>query len=166
MSAALYLVRHAVAEERGTWAGPDELRPLTWTGWRQALALGERMGALGASSFRASPTVRCRDTLVPWAHSLGLEVGDDPQLFEDGEPSGRAEALQLLDRLVGVPEGTVVACTHGNLLLPLLAALDQGGSPRCPKGGVWRVNPAPGGGPRGPAVYLGRLDPQALGWKA
>lgn len=164
-AATLYLVRHAVAEDRGVWSGPDALRPLTPVGWRQAVALAEQLGRSGVKACLSSPTVRCQDTLFPGAHSLGLAVEDDPLLFEDEEPRGREAALQLLQRLLAHPAGTVAACTHGNVLLPLLAALDDGSASRCPKGGLWRVDSDPQGRPRGPAVFLGRLDPQSLAWK-
>ena len=46
----LYLVRHAKAEKRSSWEGPDALRPLSEAGTRQAEGLGERLAFLDESS--------------------------------------------------------------------------------------------------------------------
>ena len=162
---AVYLVRHALAGERGSWAGPDALRPLTATGWRQATALLEVLLPAGVRRFVSSPSTRCRDTLIPAAHAAGLEVEDDPLLFEDQEPQGPKEARDRLAKLLGTGPGPVAACTHGNLMLAFVAAAG-GKSPRCPKGGVWRLELNGGGGDWASPLYLGRLDPQQLSWRA
>jgi phosphohistidine phosphatase SixA len=162
---AIYLVRHAVAGERGAFAGPDPLRPLTATGWRQALAVADVLVPAGVRRYLSSPTVRCRDTLIPAAHAAALEVEDEPLLFEDQEPSGPREARERLLQLLGKGPGPVTICTHGNLMLAFVEAAG-GRAARCPKGGVWRLEVDQGGDGWASPLYLGRLDPQQLTWRA
>ncbi len=162
---AIYLVRHAVAGERGAFAGPDPLRPLTVTGWRQALAVVDVLVPVGVRRYLSSPSVRCRDTLIPAAHAAALEIEDEPGLFEDQEPSGPKEARERLVQLLGKGPGPLAICTHGNLMLAFVEAAG-GRSPRCPKGGVWRLEVDGDGAEWASPLYLGRLDPQQLSWRA
>ncbi len=165
---SLYLVRHAVAADQGAWPQPDAMRPLTALGWQQALAIGELLSQAQVQTFRASPTVRCRDTLLPAAHTAGLEVEDSPRLFEQAGPASPGEALQLLQELISsyFVNGTTVAaaCSHGNVLLPLLEAAATGAGTSCPKGGVWKLDVA--SGEVTSVTFLGRLMPATGKWEA
>ena len=51
---AIHLIRHAKAKNRLEWSEPDELRPLTKRGRREASALAERL----ASEELATPSLR------------------------------------------------------------------------------------------------------------
>ncbi len=165
---ALYLVRHGVAQDQGSWALPDEMRPLTDFGWQQAVMVGDLLARAGVTRFISSPTVRCRDTLLPGAHLVGLEVVDDRQLFETNEPRDRAASLELLKLLAATGlEGGIeraALCTHGNVLLPLLSALDGANPGRCPKGGVWRLELDRDRARVAKVEYLGRLHPDSGVW--
>ncbi len=165
---SLYLVRHAVAADQGSWSQPDASRPLTEFGWEQALALAQVLGRVRVEAFRASPTVRCRDTLVPAAHTIGLAVEDDPLLFEAAQPTGPDEARQMLRSLVEsyLPAGVQIAaaCSHGNVLLPLLEAASPGAGARCPKGGLWKLELD--GSAVGSVSFIGRLVPATGKWEA
>jgi len=165
---SLYLVRHAVAADQDSWSQPDASRPLTEFGWQQALALAQVLGRVRVEAFRASPTVRCQDTLVPAAHTTGLAVEDDPLLFEGAQPTGPEEAGQMLRRLIesyftaGVQ--VAAACSHGNVLLPLLEAASPGAGARCPKGGLWKLE-IDGSALRS-VSFVGRLVPATSKWEA
>lgn len=160
--ANVYLVRHALAADRGRWRGPDDHRPLTELGWRQAVALVGRLRDTRA--FVTSPTVRCSDTLLPAAHALGLPVIGDERLREGREPQTWEEAAALLDALsadhLSGGEGALAICSHGDVLPALLPPGDHVRT--CPKGGVWLV---PCASPVPKPAYLGRLDPEALTWQ-
>jgi phosphohistidine phosphatase SixA len=163
---SLYLVRHAVARERDGWQKPDQLRPLNQAGWRQAVVLADLLADAGIDRHWSSPATRCRDTLQPLAHATGLDVEDDARLFEGAlgsDPSAAGAALRnLMKAYFGEGTRRVAACSHGDLLPPLLEAAGASVS-RCPKGGVWRLDLPDDKDRVSQAVYLGRPDPGG-GW--
>ncbi|MGH7610316.1 MAG: SixA phosphatase family protein [Candidatus Dormibacteria bacterium] len=161
---SLYLIRHAIAEERDAWRHPDHLRPLSQAGWRQAAALADLLAEAGIEAHHSSPSTRCRDTLLPLAHAGALAVIDDLR-FAEGSASELDEgALRgLLGELMADGRRRVCACSHGDVIPQWLAAAGVRSGGRCPKGGVWRLD-LPDGKPKvTQAVYLGRPDP-AGGW--
>lgn len=133
----VYLVRHAKSLSRSTWQEPDELRPLSDTGRRQAEALPAHFRGLGFEHLVSSPFVRCVQTLEPLAISLDATVEHAEQLAE-GAP-GRGALALVLALAAG---GPVAACTHGDVLLDALAELRAGHIPlsgpiECKKGSSW-----------------------------
>src|ERR1035437_9785427 len=141
---SLYLVRHAIARERDGWPQPDRLRPLSELGWRQAVVLADLLADAG-----------------------GLYVQDDPRLLEGGlaldQPAAEAELKALIKAYFAGGSRRAVACSHGDLLPPLLEAAGAAPSSRCPKGGVWRLDLPDDKDRVSQAVYLGRPDPGG-GW--
>ncbi len=132
----LYVVRHADAGDRGRDGEPDELRPLSPRGHRQAEALCEQLADVGIQRLVASPYQRCIDTLAPLAERLGLEVEPDVRLAEAMGPIG---ALELADELRG---GPAALCSHGDVIPDLLEALVRRGTnlkdePRWQKASTW-----------------------------
>jgi phosphohistidine phosphatase len=84
----LYLVRHAEAA-----AGePDELRPLTVEGLRQALELGRRLagGENVPATVRTSPLLRARQTGDAIAQAAGIASVPDERLA----PGATAEDIR------------------------------------------------------------------------
>jgi 8-oxo-dGTP diphosphatase len=110
----VYVVRHAHAGDRTKWKGPDELRPLTEKGWKQAAALAERIQ--GVERLLSSHYLRCRQTLEPLAKRRRLPIEDDPRLVE-GTPFD--EFLEL----VTTPGPPTAMCTHGDLVVGLVEYL-------------------------------------------
>lgn len=165
---SLFLVRHGVALDQGEWTMADELRPLTEFGWRQAVAIGRIASQHRVSHFYSSPAVRCLDTLLPAAHLRGVTVEAAPELFETEEPRGLEAAGQLLRRLLDeyLPAGreTAAACSHGNVLVPLLDAAGLRDPSRCPKGGVWRLQVEPGQA-EVRVSSMGHLSPRSQEWE-
>jgi phosphohistidine phosphatase len=143
----LWLLRHAEAAD-GT---PDDARPLTERGVRQAIDAGRALVALQAriDACLASPKVRAQQTAALACEPLGLEVETEARLA--GEPfdvhelvAGRGDVLLvghdpsftlLLHDLTGAQarmrKGGVAAIAKGELvtlLRPLeLAAIAAGG---------------------------------------
>ncbi len=78
----LYLLRHADAGDPESWRGPDEDRPLSAKGRRQASRLGSYLAALGfrADVVLTSPKVRARETAELAAAATGLRVVEDGRL--------------------------------------------------------------------------------------
>jgi 8-oxo-dGTP diphosphatase len=133
------LVRHAKAVPRDRWTGrPDPQRPLTPDGEQQARALVRVLAGGGRiDEIRSSPFTRCVDTVVPLAEELGLAVEREDALAEaggvpvlDGGDAWVASAwlagraLVFVDHTVAEHAGgRVVACTHGDVIPALMAAI-------------------------------------------
>lgn len=140
---AAYLIRHAQAEAKAGWEGPDEDRPLSGRGRRQADDLVEELSGAGIGRILTSPTARCRQTVAPLADRLGivaepcehLRVGSDPE-----------RVVTLLEKGI---DDQVALCTHGELIPLVIDALVAGGT-RIDgergnrKGSVWIIDSTEG----------------------
>jgi 8-oxo-dGTP diphosphatase len=134
----VYLVRHAVARKRSSWAGPDAARPLNRRGERQARELKHALGDRPITRVLSSPTVRCVDTVAPLANHLGLPVDHHPALVEG---AATAATVDLIGSSAD-STGDVALCTHGDIIPPVLEALsrqgaDLDGSDKTAKGSTW-----------------------------
>lgn len=78
----LYLLRHAHAGDPSAWDGPDERRPLSEKGEKQADRLGRFLAGIGfqADAIITSPRLRAAQTAKAVAERLGLPVGEDDRL--------------------------------------------------------------------------------------
>jgi phosphohistidine phosphatase len=124
----LYLVRHAEAGP----GEPDELRPLTEAGRRQARELGERLNEASPrpEAILTSPLLRARETgeLIAGA----LDVRPEPaELLGPG-----ATAEDVLAAVAG-RRGPVVVVGHQPDCGRIAAALSGGPEPPFPPAGVW-----------------------------
>jgi len=133
---AVYLVRHAKAGSRAQWAGPDELRPLTKGGRRQAEALVDRLAAFSIARIVSSPHTRCVETVEPLAKQRGLTVSNVDELVEGSDGD---DVLDYLARCA--PQPTVV-CSHGDVIGDVLTRLVEQGLAvesdlRWEKGSTW-----------------------------
>lgn len=81
----LHLLRHAHAGDYATWDGPDEARPLTPRGERQADRLGRFLAGIGfrTDAIITSPKVRAAQTAEIVAERLGVPFGIDDRLAGD-----------------------------------------------------------------------------------
>ena len=139
----LLIVRHAEADARSSWEGPDVLRPLSARGRRQASGLVQVLGdQFAMGRLVSSPSLRCIETLSPLAATLCLDLEVSGALAEGVDP---APAIELARSGADLPssEGTLVLCSHGDLIPEILDALraadevDLGPHPRCQKGSTW-----------------------------
>jgi 8-oxo-dGTP diphosphatase len=125
----LAIVRHAKALGRSTWAQPDPLRPLDAWGRQRAGDLVPLLGAYGITRLVSSPSLRCADTLRPYAKDRGLDLRLRPGLSEEGYALDPAKALNHLTRSLSRGEPAVI-CSHGpvmpDLLDQLAARVDEG----------------------------------------
>ena len=117
----VHLIRHAKAKNRLEWSEPDELRPLTKRGRREARALAERLAGEELARLVSSPYVRCVQTLEPLAVAVDLPIETTELLAEGADGSG---AVDLLLSLVGATP--VACCTHGDVLFDVLAIVAEG----------------------------------------
>jgi 8-oxo-dGTP diphosphatase len=143
---ALHLVRHGDA---GT--APDEERPLTDGGRRQAALLAEHLASWPVTRVLSSRYHRCVETVTPLAERLGVPVEQHRALAEEAEVD---DAWALLESLA---TEDAVLCSHGNIISPILDRVLRGGADivadewACRKGSVWRLEPE-GGRPFGRAT--------------
>jgi phosphohistidine phosphatase SixA len=157
------LVRHAHAGNKRHWSGPDAERPLSIRGWAQAEGLLETLADLRVERLLTSPSLRCRQTLLPLAAALDLELVAVEDLGTDGDVDRLAELLAARDS-----DGAVL-CTHGEVLGELFARLrarsdvhradiPAKGRLRCEKGSTWVLERAADG--RSRARYLPPPSPR------
>jgi len=139
----LLLVRHAEAESRSGWDGPDVLRPLSLRGRRQATGLVHVLGDRNVvSRLVSSPSLRCIETLSPMAATLGLALEVAGSLAEGTDPEAAVELARSGAALPGTA-GAVALCSHGDMIPAILEVLrakdgiDLGQQPRCQKGSTW-----------------------------
>ena len=133
---AIYLVRHAKAGSRAQWEGPDESRPLSKSGRRQAEGLVDRLAAFSIARIASSPHVRCVETVEPLAKQRGLTVERVDALVEGSDGD------DVLEYLSSHADQPTVVCTHGDVVGDVLTRLmDQGlaveSDPRWEKGSTW-----------------------------
>ena len=118
----LVIVRHATAVGRGSWTGDDAIRPLSPAGAHRAQELAPVLAAYGVSRLVSSPSLRCTETLRPFAASIGAALRTKSGLSEEGYADDPARAHRHLARLV--ERGTPAAiCSHGPVIPALLGGL-------------------------------------------
>jgi phosphohistidine phosphatase SixA/8-oxo-dGTP pyrophosphatase MutT (NUDIX family) len=132
----VYVVRHAKAGDRERWKAPDDERPLTEEGRRQADHLVERFEGSEVERIVSSPFLRCIQTVQPLARSRGLEVEIADELAEGADPE---RTIGFIRRLEPVP---TVLCGHGGEIAAVLQAFEAAGakvegSRGLAKGSVW-----------------------------
>jgi len=131
----VYLIRHAKAGSRVKWTGPDDLRPLSKPGCRQAEGIAELLADAGIARIISSPHVRCRQTVEPVSARCGVSIEVSDSLAE-GAPLD--EALTLFDK---VASENAVLCSHGDVIGALLWFFENRGvrldDHRVEKGSTW-----------------------------
>jgi phosphohistidine phosphatase len=125
----LYILRHAIAVERGSGGiGDDSLRPLTGGGKAKmrAIARGMRAMRLSFDLVLSSPYRRARDTAQIVVKEFGLD--DSIELSPDLEPGGDPD--RLMRRLAETRPGpsSVLLVGHEPYLSSLISMLLSGGS--------------------------------------
>jgi 8-oxo-(d)GTP phosphatase len=151
----VYVVRHAYAGRRSAWRGPDDRRPLTRPGIKQAEALAEHLTAVPIERVLTSTYLRCRQTLVPLSDALALHIESERRLVEGTGGDG-------IDRVIRELSGqTAVISTHGDVISGLVGRLAAEGVPldgpmRWSKGSVWVMDTVGG------SVVAGRYEPPVV----
>jgi phosphohistidine phosphatase SixA len=112
---SVFVVRHAAALSRHGWGADDRLRPLSEKGFAQARGLAELLGGHRIEVVVSSPAVRCTQTVAPLATELGLDVVEDPALWEAMPLPPLRAMLDELDH--------AVLCSHGDLIPALVDQL-------------------------------------------
>ena len=118
----LVLVRHARSRSRSSWPGPDPIRPLNARGRERAEALVPILSAYGVTRVVTSPSVRCLDTVQPFASAIKRRVRLKSALSEEGFARQPDQATYHLTRLLERGNPALV-CSHGPVLPMLLEHL-------------------------------------------
>jgi phosphohistidine phosphatase SixA len=111
----LFLVRHAHSDP----GRPDELRPLSEHGRRQARELAQRLAEAAPGVVLASPLLRARETAAAIAKATGAELRVDERLAPG------ASADDVLAAIEGAGDA-VVAVGHQPDCSEVAAALGAG----------------------------------------
>jgi phosphohistidine phosphatase len=154
----LHFLRHAHAGDPAKWRGPDELRPLSAKGRRQAEALGRHLDSLGLhfDLLLSSPLVRARQTAELVGERLGLAVVIDERL--SGGLSGSALAALLRDH--GQP-GRPIVVGHDPDFSDLVTSLAGAAAIPMRKGAFARIDVGPGLEP-GTGVLVFLIPPELV----
>ena len=116
----LVVLRHAHAEARSDWTEDDRLRPLADDGRRQAERLAATLAAYGIRRVVTSPSVRCLQTVRPYAEEAGLKVREDDGLSEEG--ATRKTVTLAIEKALGSTRNTLL-CSHRPVLPDLFEVL-------------------------------------------
>lgn len=158
----LYLVRHAIAAERGPKYPDDRLRPLTPAGSRKFAAAVPGLIELGVTIdfVLTSPLVRARETAILLAS--GLKPKPAVAEIEALAPGGRPQAINDAIKTHAKKNRRLALVGHepdlGELAARLLGAR---GSVEFKKGGVCLIE-VDGATPGGPGTLRWMLTPRAL----
>ncbi len=134
----IFLARHAHAGKRSEWVGDDEVRPLSPRGQQQAIDLLAVIDHAPVGVILSSPFVRCVQTVEPLSASIGVPITAHDAFTEGASPDAAYALLLALDEVDGL------ACSHGDLIPPLLKQLvadgmDSDGPLIDQKGSVWII---------------------------
>ncbi|MGN6693175.1 MAG: SixA phosphatase family protein [Aquihabitans sp.] len=120
----IHLIRPPHAGSRSAWDKADHKRPLSSRGEGQAKAISTALADAGIEELWTSPSLRCRQTLIPLAEATGLEI-QVVEVFNEGNDG--PPALDAL--LAAAAEGRVVAaCSHGDVIPAVVATATRRGA--------------------------------------
>jgi phosphohistidine phosphatase len=133
----LHFLRHAHAGDPEAWKGPDETRPLSNKGEKQADRLGAFLAGVGfkPDAIITSPKLRAVQTAEIVARHLGIQISFDDRLAGAFD----IEGLETLLRDAGDPRRPVVV-GHDPDFSEVLAALSGVSELPMPKGALARVD--------------------------
>lgn len=125
----MVVLRHTQSVKRAEWAisaesldEPDAYRPLTSVGRIQAGMLASALAAYGISELHSSDSVRCRDTVGPYATARSLAINLEPSLSEEQHLQSPEDASARASELAAI-DSAFVLCTHRPVLPTVMEAL-------------------------------------------
>ncbi len=132
----LYLLRHADAGDPDAWDGPDDTRPLSAKGRRQAERLGRHLASIHfrPDAIVSSPKLRAVETAELVAGALGCPFTTDEQVLGPLDP----DSLVDLAADAGDPKAMLLV-GHDPDFSELLATLTGANAP-LKKGALARID--------------------------
>ncbi len=116
----LVVLRHGRARARKAWRKDDRLRPLLSTGKQQVERLTPLLAAYAPTRVVTSSSLRCVQTVAPYAASSGWQVQETDGLSE--EDATAESVVEIVDELLDGKESALL-CTHRPVLPSVLDAL-------------------------------------------
>lgn len=113
---ALVVLRHGEARARKSWRRDDRERPLVRSGILQAERLVPLLAAYDVTRIATSSSLRCRQTVQPYAETTGFDLSSEAGLSEEDATPGSVQAV--VEGLLALKAGSVL-CTH-RPVLPLV----------------------------------------------
>ena len=127
----MIVLRHTQAMKRAEWASdvenlnePDAYRPLTSVGRIQASVLVTALAAYGISKLHSSDSVRCRDTVGPYASARSLSIELESSLSEEQHIQFPEKAIERASQLAEI-ESAFVLCTHRPVMPTVMEVLER-----------------------------------------
>lgn len=127
----MVVLRHTQSVKRAEWSlsveslnEPDAYRPLTSVGRIQAGMLANALAAYGISALHSSDSVRCRDTVGPYATTRSLSITLEPSLSEEQHLQSPETAIARASELARFDKAFVL-CTHRPVLPSIMEALSS-----------------------------------------
>jgi 8-oxo-dGTP diphosphatase len=117
---SLIVLRHGQARSRKLWRKDDRLRPLLSTGRQQIERLTPLLAAYAPTRLVTSSSLRCVQTLAPYAAFSGWPVHETDALSE--EDASVESVIEIVDELIHGKESAVL-CTHRPVLPFVLDAV-------------------------------------------
>jgi len=125
----MIVLRHTQSVKRAEWAisveslnEPDAYRPLTSVGRIQASTLASALAAYGISELHSSDSVRCRDTVGPYATARSLAITLEPSLSEEQHLQSPENASARASEIATI-DSAFVLCTHRPVLPTVMESL-------------------------------------------
>ena len=116
------VARHARAQRRKAWDGVDKRRPLTSGGMERAIELKDLFAAFGAIKIASSTSLRCLQTVGPYAQAAGLAVRGYDALTEEAHHKRPKTTAAAFAALFAKKKSRVV-CVHRPTLPAVVALL-------------------------------------------
>jgi 8-oxo-dGTP pyrophosphatase MutT (NUDIX family)/phosphohistidine phosphatase SixA len=117
---AFVVLRHGKARSRKAWRKHDSTRPLLVAGTAQARAAVPMLAAYGVTRIVSSSSVRCAETVSPYAEHAGQPVTRTDGLSE--EDATERSVREIVEELLHAGEDAVL-CTHRPVLPAVYSAL-------------------------------------------
>lgn len=124
---AFVVVRHAKATLRKDWSGDDTKRPIDPKGKAQASNLMDLLDAYGIGLLKSSTSVRCVQTLEPYAKRTKLPVKPVSLLSEEIGEEHLAGVQRYVRKLMvrsGATRTGTAVCGHRPVLPAMIAGVD------------------------------------------
>jgi 8-oxo-dGTP diphosphatase len=117
----LIVLRHGAARSRKAWRQDDRLRPLLQVGRTQAQRLVPVLAAYGVERVVTSSSMRCLETVTPYADAVGASIELEDLLSE--EDATESSVARIVADLLAAGRPAVL-CTHRPVLPAVFEALD------------------------------------------
>ncbi len=120
----LIVLRHGQSRSRKAWRSDDRARPLLQVGQQQASKLVPVLAAYDVRRLISSSSLRCLQTIAPYAAGAGLEIDETRRLSEEDASSKKVDRIAEAAVEAAVDSGRgVLLCTHRTVLPQVFDAI-------------------------------------------